>query len=100
MPYSRFRTPVKRRRVLFSFDDQQAREIAVAGDFNQWNTSSHLMKPNGSGHWQKIMTLPAGQYEYKFLVDGEWVTDPNNPHQRINRFGTFNNVLRIQEKRS
>jgi 5'-AMP-activated protein kinase regulatory beta subunit len=54
------------------------------------------MKKNGHGKWQKIMMLPPGQYEYKFLVDGQWRTDPGNADKCPNRFGTYNNVLHVQ----
>ena len=48
---------VKRRRVIFAYDDSQAREVTVSGDFNAWNQSSHPMKKNSDGCWQKIMML-------------------------------------------
>ena len=94
------KTPPRRRRVLFTLGDQRATEVTVSGDFNQWHRTSHPMKNDGNGTWQKIMLLPPGQYEYKFLVDGQWRTDPNNPTQCLNRFGTHNNVLRVQGKDS
>lgn len=87
---------IKRRRITFSMEDEQAHEIAVSGDFNEWNRNSHPMKRNGNNSWKKIMMLPPGKYEYKFLVDGEWRIDPDNPHQRPNCFGTLNNVLQVQ----
>lgn len=90
----------KRRRVLFSIDAEQAHNVAVTGDFNEWNHTSHPMRSDGNGLWQKIMMLPPGQYEYKFLVDDQWRTDPNNPNQCINRFGTFNNVLHVRDNAS
>jgi len=49
--------------------------------------------------WQKVMMLPPGQYEYKFLVDGQWRTDPNNPRQCTNCYGTNNNILHVQDSR-
>jgi 5'-AMP-activated protein kinase regulatory beta subunit len=89
---------VKRRRVIFSYDDLQAKEVAVSGDFNTWNQSSHPMKQNGDGCWQKIMMLPPGDYEYKFVVDGQWRTDPHNLRQCSNCFGTSNNILQVRAK--
>ncbi len=87
---------VKRRRITFTINDEQAQAIAVSGDFNEWNRESHPMKRNGNRSWHKIMMLPPGQYEYKFLVDGEWRIDPENPYQRPNCFGTLNNVLQVE----
>ena len=42
--------------------------------------------------------LPPGAYEYKFVVDGEWLTDPGNPEVRPNAFGTYNSVLLVAAK--
>jgi 5'-AMP-activated protein kinase regulatory beta subunit len=93
------RKTAKRRRILFSIDAPQAREVAVVGDFNTWDRASHPMKNDGNGQWQKVMMLPPGQYEYKFLVDGQWRTDPNNPRQCTNCYGTNNNILHVQDSR-
>ena len=89
---------VKRRRVVFSYDDTQAQEVAVSGDFNTWHQSSHPMKRNKEGRWQKIVMLPPGDYEYKFVVDGHWQTDPQNLCQCSNCFGTANNIMRVPAK--
>jgi 5'-AMP-activated protein kinase regulatory beta subunit len=93
------RKTAKRRRILFSIDDPQAREVAVVGDFNTWDRASHPMKKDDNGLWRKIMMLPPGQYEYKFLVDGQWRTDPSNPRQCTNCYGTHNNILHVQDSR-
>jgi 1,4-alpha-glucan branching enzyme len=29
--------------------------------------------------WELPYVVPAGNYEYKFIVDGKWMTDPANP---------------------
>lgn len=91
---------VKRRRVIFTYKDPQAREVVVSGDFNAWDPSSHPMHPKEGGCWQKIMMLPPGEYEYKFVVDGQWRTDPQNLQQCTNCFGTFNSLLRVAAKGS
>jgi 5'-AMP-activated protein kinase regulatory beta subunit len=91
---------IKRRRIVFSYDDSKAREVAVSGDFNNWHESSHPMKRDEEGRWLKIMILPPGDYEYKFVVDVQWRSDPQNSHQRVNSFGSFNNILRVRAKKS
>jgi 1,4-alpha-glucan branching enzyme len=87
----------KRRRILFSIGDKEANEVAVVGDFNTWDRASHPMKSDGNGLWQKVMLLPPGQYEYKFIVDGQWRIDTNNPNRCPNCYGTFNNILHVQD---
>ena len=55
-----------------------ASKCAVAGDFNAWNSDELYMQRTASG-WDMPYVLPAGNYEYKFILDGEWMKDPVNP---------------------
>jgi hypothetical protein len=56
----------------------------------------HMMLKKGKhGMWQKIIMVPPGRYEYRFLVDGQWRNDPTNDRTCVNSFGTINNVLEI-----
>ena len=88
----------KKRRVTFSLTAPDAHQVAVAGGFNAWDESAGRMKRNSEGVWQKIVMLLPGDYEYKFMVDGEWLTDPGNPEIRLNCFGTFNSLLSVAAK--
>jgi 1,4-alpha-glucan branching enzyme len=56
-----------------------AHHVYVAGTFNDWNPESLPMENEG-GVWVLPYTLAAGNYQYKFNVDGRWITDPLNPH--------------------
>ena len=56
-----------------------AREVKLAGNFNMWNYTELNMSKTPSG-WELNLALPPGFYEYKFIVDEEWITDPNNPY--------------------
>jgi hypothetical protein len=53
--------------------------VNVSGNFNAWNTSELFME-KVQGGWQLPYVLAAGNYEYKFILDGRWVTDPDNPY--------------------
>jgi len=57
---------------------EDARQVFVAGDFNKWKPNELLMKKE-NGIWLLPLILPAGNYQYKFVVDGKWITDPTNP---------------------
>jgi len=37
--------------------------------------------------------LPAGRYEYRFVVDGQWISDPRAKECVQNAFGSTNSVL-------
>ena len=72
-----------------------ARVVAVAGDFNKWNQSQLLFAREG-GEWVCRVSLPAGTYQYKFIVDGNWLTDPNNPKTVHDERGFENSLLRAE----
>jgi hypothetical protein len=57
-----------------------AREVCVAGSFNGWKPNDIFLRRVADG-WQLPYTFSAGNYQYKFIVDGRWITDPTNPHK-------------------
>jgi len=54
------------------------KQVNVAGNFNAWN-KSELPMQKVNGGWRLPYVLAAGNYEYKFILDGRWITDPDNP---------------------
>ncbi len=52
-----------------------AKKVALAGNFNDWKPEELLMKKTADG-WQLPFVLGPGNYMYKFIVDGKWITDP------------------------
>jgi hypothetical protein len=62
--------------MLEGFPD--ASLVQVAGNFNNWDSNELVMEKTASG-WQLTFQLAPGNYEYKFIVDGRWITDPSNP---------------------
>ncbi|MFZ5573334.1 MAG: isoamylase early set domain-containing protein [Thermodesulfobacteriota bacterium] len=87
--------PEPKRRVNFVYQAQDANEVYLVGDFNQWNETAHAMKKDSSGLWKKTVMLMPGLYEYKFLVDGQWKNDPANDDCCENAFGTTNSRIQI-----
>ena len=83
--------------VTFTISGIKANQIAVAGDFNGWNTSANQLEdPDGDGIWTGKMYLKPGRYEYMLVVDdGKWVTDPNAKVYADDGFGSKNAVLFI-----
>jgi hypothetical protein len=54
------------------------KRVVLAGSFNGWKEDELFMNKTSNG-WELPYTLGAGNYEYKFIVDGKWITDPANP---------------------
>lgn len=73
---------------------QQAKEVVLAGTFNSWDEHTTLMQRTTDG-WELKADLPPGRYEYKFIVDGEWMHDPANKENVRNEHNTLNSVLNI-----
>lgn len=76
--------------------EPNATDVYVAGSFNQWNPEATPLIALGNGKWSKELTLPAGRYEYRFVVDGHWITDPNGKETVPNPYGSANSILTIQ----
>jgi chromosome partitioning protein len=82
--------------VVFAAKFDEARKVLIAGDFNNWSPMSTPMITNGTpGVWVSKLPLPPGRYRYRFVVDGTWVTDPNNKYVETNQFGELNNVVEV-----
>lgn len=71
----------------------QAREVMVAGNFNSWRPDATPLKDTGDGKWVVCLMLRSGQYEYRFIVDGQWSEDPQAAQRVANPYGGFNSVL-------
>jgi 1,4-alpha-glucan branching enzyme len=81
--------------VEFTLHRPQARSVAVAGSFNDWDVNRTPMSPSPRGTWKASVWLPAGRYEYRFIVDGEWMSDPAARESVPNTFGSTNSVIEV-----
>jgi len=86
---------ITRRKVTFSLEAADANEVILMADFNKWNQKKHPMRKDVNGIWTKAVIIPPGNYEYKFLVDGQWKEDPQNDLACPNCFGTNNSVFNL-----
>jgi Glycogen recognition site of AMP-activated protein kinase len=74
-----------------------ANEVCLAGDFNDWTPNALKMKRIGDA-WIFKVHLSVGKHVYKFVVDGHWIKDPDNPLWEENEYNTDNSVLWWEEK--
>ena len=81
----------------FSLYAPQAHNVALIGDFNGWGSKAEVeLAPSGNGVWNVTVPLPAGRYQYAFLVDGQrWVTDPRAEQHVNDDFGRQNAVVTV-----
>lgn len=89
--------PGLEREVVVRFSDPSATDVRIAGDFNGWVPDKDvrsMVRAEGSERvWTKILNLPPGTYQYRYVVDGEWREDPNNPNAVPGPVGGRNSVL-------
>lgn len=82
-------------RVTFRLNQPEAQSVYLVGNFNEWNPTLHPLRKTKKGHWSITITLPRGRYEYRYVVDGQWFTDPNT--ERVpNEFSSENSVIAVE----
>jgi 1,4-alpha-glucan branching enzyme len=81
--------------VRFEFTHLTAKSVSVAGTFNNWQPEAKSLHPSDGGKWWKETTMKPGTYEYCFIVDGQWVPDPQAKETIPNPFGGRNSVLKV-----
>jgi chromosome partitioning protein len=82
--------------IVFQAKFDEASQVAVAGDFNNWSAMSTPLVQTRPGQFAAKITLRPGRYRYRFIVDGRWVTDPFNKYVEANQFGELNNVVEVE----
>jgi 1,4-alpha-glucan branching enzyme len=83
----------KANRVCLELLKPEAKAVCVAGSFNGWKPESTPLTRTGNGRWVGDLSVQPGRYEYLFVVDGQWMPDPNAKEAVANPFGGTNSVL-------
>ena len=70
-----------------------AQTVEVAGEWDDWAQPVTMVETNGV--WKATLELDEGLYCYKFIVDGAYIFDPNNPERGY--CGDYeNSLLRVR----
>ena len=83
--------------VRFEFTHHSATTVCVAGTFNDWHAEAKPLHLVGDGRWLKETALPPGTYEYRLVVDGQWIADPLAKETVANPFGGRNSILKVAD---
>jgi chromosome partitioning protein len=88
------------REVIVRYRDAAASDVRIAGDFNGWVPDKgvrSLIESDGETRvWTKILELNPGTYQYRYVVDGEWREDPENPDVAPSGPGARSSVLVVR----
>ena len=85
-------------KVTFRFPKGMANDaesVALAGDFNNWDTTACLLTKLKSGEFSTQLELEKGKaYEFRYVVNGgNWHNDPEADCYVKNNFGSENSVV-------
>ena len=86
----------KKSSMQFSFhprDEVPVKKVQLVGDFSEWQPLA--MRSQKDGTYILDVELNPGPYEYKFIVDGNWLVDPDNNSWSMNSYGTLNSVAQM-----
>ena len=83
-----------KKRVTFKVNAAPGSTVAVAGEFNSWDTSKKPLKDkSGNGNFEAIAMLSKGRYEYKVVINDVWSVDPDCDDWAYNPYGSLNSVI-------
>jgi len=81
--------------VHFTAIYPDAESVSLAGEFNGWDANANPMLRDEKGNWIISIPLSVGFHEYKFVVDSQWIPDPNNPATVVNNYGENNSTFYV-----
>lgn len=81
--------------VVFAAHLPGASSVNVAGDFNNWSAEATPMSRLDDEDFSAVLPLAPGRYRYRYVVDGQWLSDPANNNVETNQFGDLNSVVEV-----
>jgi len=90
------KTALTAKRVTFRVTASPKSAVSLAGTFNKWDVKRHRMKDiRGIGAYTITLMLSKGEHEYKFVINDDWVVDPECRNWVRNTCGTLNSVIKV-----
>ncbi|SDM02780.1 isoamylase early set domain-containing protein [Kriegella aquimaris] len=83
-------------KVTFTVPAEEAKKVAVVGDFNNWKaTKASALKKLKNGTFKGTLELPKeGSFEFKYIIDGNYVNEESADRYQYNEYaGSENAVL-------
>jgi 1,4-alpha-glucan branching enzyme len=72
----RYSAKAQSKPINFYCNAPEAKQVSIAGDFNDWDAQSHPMHQQPDGTWFVQVHLAHGHHHYWFVVDGKPMLDP------------------------
>lgn len=63
-------------KVTFTVPAEQANDVAVVGNFNEWNSNAGKLKKLKNGNFKGTVNLEKdNSYEFRYIVDGTFINE-------------------------
>jgi len=80
--------------VKIYFKGVADKNVYITGEFANWaKNDNYKLKKIDSDTWVINLPFPKGEYRYKFIVDGKWISDPNNKKVESDSYGGTNSIF-------
>lgn len=83
-------------KITFALLEPHAQRVSLCGGFNAWSPDATPMNRLNDGLWETSLALQPGRDESKFVVDGQWKSDPLAHEHVFNGYGTLNSVVEVR----
>ncbi len=93
-PYSLLMEKTTKQHVWFAFNpkNKKYKRVQIKGQMNDWNPAAgNLFEKEGK--WYIDLHVFPGKYQYKMVVDGKEISDPDNHDSVTNNMGGYNSLM-------
>lgn len=81
-------------KVTFSVEAKEANQASVIGDFNNWSVEEGTLSKLKNGTFKATFELDKdATYEFKYVVDGEFINEPEADSFKWNDFASAENSV-------
>lgn len=81
--------------VQFVYKNQVAKSVSIAGSFNNWTADKNVFQKKENGIWELEILLEPNYYQYKLVVDGNWIPDPSHDWKINDGGDSFNSIIKV-----
>lgn len=82
--------------VTLRLADETYGKVQIKGEMNAWDPAATVVNKE-NGEWTTRLELNPGNYQYKYIVDGNEINDPHNELVVSNGSGGTNSLLVIDK---
>ncbi len=81
-------------KVTFTVPAKEAKQVVIAGDFNDWNPEEYQLRKLKNGTFKGTLTLPKEQsFQFKYIIDGQWTNETEADRLQWNDYAASENSV-------